>query len=146
SAVATTSNCGITIASPPPPSNVCGLTWGFWKNHVSAWPGTTLVLGSQTYSQSELTAILGMAVKGDARIRLAHQLTAAKLNVANGTPISTAGTNITAADAELSQFAGKLPYNVKPSSTLGQQMTQTSDNLDDFNSDGKLQPGCTTQQ
>src|SRR5579885_1383653 len=56
-----TSQCTIVIA--PPTTNVCGLTWGYWKNHVSAWPVTSLVLGSQTYSQAELITILGMAVK-----------------------------------------------------------------------------------
>src|SRR5262249_12441123 len=70
-----------------------------------------------------------------------HQLIAAKLNVANGTNPATANGNITSADQLLSQFSGKLPYNVAPSSTIGQQMTVVEQGLDDFNSERKLQPG-----
>lgn len=137
-----TSSCSIVISPAPPPSNVCSLTWGFWKNHVSAWPVTSLTLGCQTYSQTELINILHLPVAGDASIDLAHQLIAAKFNVLNGTNPATAGNNITTADQLLCQFAGKLPYGVSPSSPTGQQMASTASNLDDFNSDGKLQPGC----
>jgi hypothetical protein len=137
-----TYNCSVTIA-PPSTANVCGLTWGYWKNHVSAWPVTSLTLGSQTYSQAELLNLLSLSVGGDASINLAHQLIAAKLNVLNGTNPATAGTNISDADNLLSQFSGKLPYNVASASTIGTQMTTVSSNLDDFNSDGLLQPGCT---
>ncbi len=136
-----TNNCGISVA-PPPTTNVCGVTWGYWKNHTNNWGATSLILGSQTYTKAELITIFQTPVKGDASIDLAHQLIAAKLNVLDGTPISTAGTNITTADSLLSQFSGKLPYNVSPSSAIGTLMTATSSNLDDFNSDGKLQPGC----
>src|SRR5262249_16999965 len=88
-----TVNCSVTVN--PPTSKVCGLTWGYWKNHLSAWPVTSLTLGSQVYSQSELINILGLPVAGDASISLAHQLIAAKLNVLNGTNPATAGTSIT---------------------------------------------------
>jgi hypothetical protein len=136
-----TAHCSVTVN--PPTGNACGLTWGYWKNHLSAWPVTSLTLGSQVYSQSELIVILGLPVAGDASINLAHQLIAAKLNVLNGTNPATAGTNITDADNLLSQFAGKLPYNVPSASAVGTQMTAVSGNLDDFNSDGLLQPGCS---
>jgi hypothetical protein len=139
-AVATTSNCSITITSI---SNVCGLTWGYWKNHVSLWPVTSLVLGSQTYSQTELTTILGLPVAGDASLNLAHQLIAAKFNVLNGTNPATDGGAIAAADSLLSTFSGKLPYNVNASSTVGTQMTTIAGQLDTFNSDGAAQPGCS---
>jgi large repetitive protein len=127
----------------PPATNICGLTWGYWKNHVSLWPVTSMVLGSQTYSQTELTNILGLSVSGDASINLAHQLIAAKFNVFNGTNPTTDGGAISAADSILSTFSGKLPYNVAPSSTGGTQMTTVAGQLDTFNSDGLAQPGCT---
>jgi len=103
-----------------------------------------MVLGSQTYSQTELHAILKAAVKGDQSIEMAHQLIAAKFNVLNGTQIATANGSITAADSLLSQFSGKLPYGVPASSTLGAQMVTVAGQLDNFNSDGKAQPGCST--
>jgi len=127
-------------------TNVCGLTWGFWKNHVSSWPVTSLMLGSQTYNQTELINLLHTSVGGDASINLAHQLIAAKFNVLNGTNPATAGGAIAAADAVLSTFSGKLPYNVAPSSTVGAQMVAIARQLDFFNSDGAAQPGCTFSQ
>jgi hypothetical protein len=139
-ATAATSNCGITISGN---LNICGLTWGYWKNHVSLWPVTSLVLGSQTYSQTELINLLGLPVAGDASINLAHQLIAAKFNVLNGTNPLTDGGAIAAADSMLSTFSGKLPYNVDSASTPGVQMVNIAGQLDTFNSDGAGQPGCS---
>jgi hypothetical protein len=134
-----TVNCSVTVT--PPVTNVCGLTWGYWKNHT--WPVTTLVMGSQTYTQAEIANLLSLPVAGDASINLAHQLIAAKFNVLNGTPISTDGGATAAADVLLATFSGKLPYGVDPSSTVGSQMTTIAGQLDTFNSDGLAQPGCT---
>jgi uncharacterized repeat protein (TIGR01451 family) len=144
--LATNSSSDLTIdfGLVVPATNICGLTWGYWKNHVSLWPMTSMMLGNQTYSQSELQTILGTAVKGDVSIEMAHQLIAAKFNVANGTQISTANGAIAAADALLAQFTGKLPYNVAASSTVGAQIVSVAAQLDTFNSDGKAQPGCST--
>jgi len=136
-----TVSCSLVVN--PSALNICGLTWGYWKNHVSMWPITSLVLGSQSYSQTELQTILGLAVKGDQSIEMAHQLIAAKFNVLNGTPIATANGAIAAADGLLSQFSGKLPYSVAASSTVGAQMVTAAGNLNTFNSDGKAQPGCS---
>ena len=85
----------------------CPLTQGFWKNHSSAWPVTSLILGSQTYTQTELLAILTTPSTGDASLILAKQLIAAKLNRASQTvevPAVTAA--ITDADSLLSGFPG----------------------------------------
>jgi len=131
------------VAAATPTLNVCGLTWGYWKNHVSLWPITSLTLGSQTYTQAELQTILGMAVKGDQSIEMAHQLIAVKFNVLNGTQIATANGAIANADSLLSQFTGKLPCGVATSSTIGAQMVAAAGKLDTFNSDGKAQPGCS---
>jgi hypothetical protein len=65
--------------------NQCPLGQGFWKNHPVAWPVSSLTLGSQRYTQVELLTILDTPVRGDASLILAHQLIAAKLNIAGGT-------------------------------------------------------------
>jgi hypothetical protein len=120
----------------------CPLSQGFWNNHPDAWPVTALTLGSQTYTQAELLALFDTPPQGDASLILAHQLIAAKLNLANGalpTPISP---TISDADRLLSGFAGKLPYNVRPSSATGQAMVQDANVLDSYNN-GALTPGCT---
>jgi hypothetical protein len=63
---------------------VCVFLQGFWKNQPDAWPVTELQLGNVTYNQQELLSILSQPVRGNGLVLLAHQLIAAKLNIANG--------------------------------------------------------------
>src|SRR5262249_21793583 len=74
---------GVAI-TPSPVTFACPLGQGFWKNHSDTWPVTSLTLGSQTYTQAELLALFDTPPRGDASLILAHQLIAAKLNIANG--------------------------------------------------------------
>jgi Putative Ig domain len=136
-----TTSCSISIGTN---TNICGFTWGYWKNHVSAWPtgSTPMTLGNYSYTAAQLQTILGTPVAGDASIDLAHQLIAAKFNVFNGTNFSTANGAITSADALLAAYTGALPYGISSSSTAGTQMTSASSQLNTFNSDGQGQPGC----
>src|SRR5688572_23676843 len=60
----------------------CTLTQGYWKNHPEAWPVASLELGSVTYSKAQLLSIFRTPVSGNGLVSLAHQLIAAKLNVA----------------------------------------------------------------
>ena len=75
----------------------CTKTQGYWKNHEEAWPVGSLTLGATTYSQVQLLAILREPVRGNGLISLAHQLIAAKLNVAVG----ASGSADVIADADL---------------------------------------------
>ena len=77
----------------------CTLSQGFWKNHEEDWPVSGLTLGSVSYTQTQLLAIFSTPVKGNGLISLAHQLIAAKLNVANGASASAISSTIAAADA-----------------------------------------------
>ena len=132
-------------------SNVVHVTWqsakcpqlqGFWKNNPTLWPETSLVLGDQTYSQSELLSILNNPGGADASMILAVQLIAAKLDIANGSdpsPVRSAGA---AADSLLSGNGTKLPYRIKPSTPIGQSMTQTGSVLQGYTA-GRLTSGCT---
>jgi cysteine-rich repeat protein len=76
----------------------CVFTQGYWKNHPEAWPVDRLTLGNIDYTKDELLAIFNTPVKGNGLIQLAHQLIAAKLNVANGGD-SSISDEIAAADA-----------------------------------------------
>ena len=118
-------------------SNICGLSPGYWKNHTTLWPVTYLQLGDRMYNQAQLLPLLSAPKKGDDSLILAFQLIAAKLNVANGTNVATAGTNITQADALLTGYSKALPYGAKST-----QMNAIATNLNAFNNDGQLQPGC----
>lgn len=77
----------------------CTLTQGYWKNHEEDWPVSTLTLGTVSYSQPQLLAIFDSPVAGNGLISLAHQLIAAKLNIANGASGSAIASSIAAADA-----------------------------------------------
>jgi len=129
------------IAPPPPSVQNCPLTQGFWENHPKAWPVSSLVLGSQTYTQAELLTILETPSRGDASLILGKQLIAAKLNIFNSSDPTPIFATINAADGLLSGFTGKLPYNVDPSSTTGQAMVNDANVLDSYNS-GQLTPNC----
>ncbi len=59
-------------------------TQGFWKNHPYLWCAQSLQLGDVVYNQDELLSILWLEVEGNGLVSLAHQLIAAKLNVACG--------------------------------------------------------------
>jgi hypothetical protein len=115
----------------------CTFTQGYWKTHSGAWPVSNLTLGTVNYTQAQLLQILNQAVAGNGLISLAHQLIAAKLNIANGADGSVVNSTIAAADALIGGLvippigAGFLA----PSSTAS--LTQT---LDDWNN-GITGPG-----
>jgi hypothetical protein len=133
----------VDCAVPPPPTGECPLSQGYWKNHSDAWPVTSLTLGNETYTQAELLALLRTPVRGDASLILAHQLIAAKLNIANGSDPAPVSATIADADSLLSGFAGKLPYHVRPSSPTGQVMVGDAATLDSYNN-GELTEDCTS--
>ena len=106
---------------------------------------TSLTLGGQTYTQADLVTIrttpVGSEALADASLILAHQLIAAKLNIANGSDPAPISSRIAAADALLSGFTGKLPYGVKPPSVTGQAMVNNANTLNNYNN-GQLTPNC----
>ena len=125
----------------------CPHSQGYWKNNPDAWPVDSLTLGSQNYTNVELLRILqtpvgsGRGGGGDASLILAHQLIAAKLNIANGSDPAPVSGVITNADFLLSAYSGKLPYSIKPSTVAGQAMTASATVLDSYNN-GLLTPVC----
>lgn len=90
---------GYTITFTNQSQEGCTLTLGFWKNHAADWPVSSLTLGSVTYTQAQLLSILNAPVKGNGLISLAHQLIAAKLNIADGASDTDIATAIADADA-----------------------------------------------
>ena len=125
-----------TISQAP-----CPQSQGHWKNNPALWPVTSLMLGSQTYSKTELLAILKNSTSSDASIILARQLIAAKLNVANGSDPAPISNTIIHADSLLSGFTGKLPYKVKTNSATGKAMVNDATVPNNYNNN-QLTPGC----
>jgi len=75
----------ITCATLPcNPGQNCTYTQGYWKNHSDVWPLQSLTLGAVSYNASQLLQILNRPAQGNGLVILAHQLIAAKLNIANG--------------------------------------------------------------
>lgn len=103
------------VVSTSPPAQNCTLTQGYWKNHEENWPVLSLTLGSVNYTKAQLLAILAQPSVGNGLIILAHQLIAAKLNLANGANPSFISATIAAADAQIGSLVvppvggGSLP-------------------------------------
>jgi hypothetical protein len=146
-------NCGLvsgvyTCTSSGGGSGFAGCTYtqGYWKNHPSAWPETSLTIGGTSYSQDELLALFGTSPGGDASLILGHQLIAALLNQANGAGVPPeVAAALSAADAWMAANAdadGRLPYGVAASSAAGQQAVGLSETLDQFNSGMAGPPHC----
>jgi hypothetical protein len=123
-------------------SNNCPLTQGFWKNSPAAWPVSSLLLGGQSYTQSQLLTILHTPVRGDASLILADQLIAAKLSIAGDSNPGPIVSTVSDADSLLAAQSGTLPYQIKPSSTTGQAMINDGDILNSYNN-GALTLNCT---
>jgi hypothetical protein len=119
----------------------CPTGQGYWKNTPS-WPATTIMLGSQTYTQVEALILLNTPPAGDASLILAHQLIAAKLNVAKGLDASVVAGVIAQGDAVLAGFTGRLPFNTPPADANGQTMVNLGTILDSYNK-GQLTVGCS---
>jgi len=94
-----------------PPTSSCTYTQGFWKTHgyaptgnnANEWDSNTqkngMTLGTVKYTAEQLQNIFNTPVGGNGLIALAHQLIAAKLNVANGADATAIAASIKAADA-----------------------------------------------
>ena len=131
----------ISCATQPcvPPSN-CTYTQGYWKTHPNTWPVTSLTLGSVSYTQSQLLQILNDPAQGNGLVTLAHQLIAAKLNIANGSDPADAAQAIADADAMVGSLVvppvgtGYLPPG---------QTSELVEMLTEYN-EGTIGPGhCT---
>lgn len=122
---------------PPGEQEGCTFTQGYWKNHEEAWPVTELTLGTVTYTQEELLQILRQPVRRNGLVSLAHQLIAAKLNVANGASDADIAMTIEAADALIGSL--EIPPigdgSLRPNQTSG-----LVDTLASFN-EGDIGPG-----
>jgi hypothetical protein len=72
-------------------------TPGYWKNHPSAWPVSSITLGGVTYSRDDAIALMAKPGK-DKRATLFASLLSATLNVAIGNDSSCVQSTIDAAN------------------------------------------------
>ena len=75
----------ITCRTSPRTSIDCTVSQGYWENHPESWSRVlTLTLGSVTYTQAQILAILRQPARGNGLVSLAHQLIATRLNLLLG--------------------------------------------------------------
>lgn len=106
----------------------CTFTQGYWKTHgpvptgnnQNVWPVTSLTLGSVSYTDLQLQAIFNTPAGGNGLIALAHQLIAAKINIANG----AAGASIAGAVADADALIGDLVIPPVGSGFLASSVTK----------------------
>jgi hypothetical protein len=129
----------------------CTLTQGYWKTHgpstcvtgnnTNQWPVTSLTLGTVNYTDVELCSILHQPPGGgpgeNGLISLAHQLIAAKLNIANGADGSSIAATIASADALI---GSRVVPPVGSGSLTPAQTSSLTTALDNFNN-GVTGPG-----
>jgi hypothetical protein len=129
------------VVSSAPLAQNCTYTIGYWKNHTGVWPVTNLTLGSVNYTAAELLAILNQPAQGNKLVILAHQLIAAKLNIANGADPSAAAATISASDALIGSL---VPPPIGSDDLPSSPATGYANTLDDYNN-GIIGPGhCGT--
>jgi len=112
----------------------CAFTQGYWKNHPDAWPVSSLTLGGVSYNQQQLLAIFHEPVRGNGLISLAHQLIAAKLNVANGADGGDIADEIAAADALI---GGRVVPPIGSGYLSPSSTSSLVEALDQFNNNGE---------
>jgi len=82
-----------------PPNGSPGTgTLGYWMNHLDLWMLDPITVGGVVYTAAEANNLLRRPPKGDKTWSMFRQLTAAMLNVANGTDASCIQDTIDAAN------------------------------------------------
>lgn len=135
------SDYSVTIGAATLQPGSCIFTQGYWKNHASLWPVSSLTLGTVTYTKTQLLSILGTPAAGNGLLILAHQLIATKLNLANGGNGSACAAAVATADALI---GGLVVPPVGGGFLAPSLVTATTQVLDNYNN-GLLQPNdCPT--
>jgi hypothetical protein len=75
----------VACRTAPRTATDCTVGLGYWTRHPESWSRvTSLALGSVSYTQTQILAILRQPARGNGLISLAHQLIAARLNLLLG--------------------------------------------------------------
>lgn len=124
------------IASCGSSADECPLSQGYWKNHEEHWDLTDMTIGGTFYTAVQLDGILETPPKkGNSYLILAHQLIAARLNIANGSDPTVISDTL--ADAE-GALAG---VNLLSDYIKDEDMNALAEILDDYNNRA-LTPDC----
>jgi hypothetical protein len=100
---------------------------------------TQLQLGNNVYDQEQLLSILHQPVRGNGLVLLAHQLIAAKLNIANGADGSCIEQTLADADALIADL---LVPPVGTGYLRPADVSALADTFDDYNEGALCAPSC----
>ncbi len=117
----------------------CVHSQGYWKNHTSAWPVSSLRLGNIIYSKTQLIAIFGQPASGNGLISLAHQLMATKLNQAAGAILPALISNVIATADALS--GTKIVPPIGTGFLAPRVTSHLTDDLEEYN-DNEMNHNC----
>ncbi len=113
----------IICATSPRTSTDCTVSLGYWTRHPESWSRVkSLALGSVTYTQGQILAILRQPARGNGLVSLAHQLIATRLNLLLGVvPPASVNQAVVQADAAIGATVvppiggGRLvPFSTRP--------------------------------
>lgn len=128
----------VTCATLPcNPGQNCTYSQGYWKNHSDVWPLQSLTLGAVSYNESQLLQILNRPAQGNGLVILAHQLIAAKLNIANGADPTAVQQSVISADG---MIGGLIVPPIGNGYLSPSQTSELNDTLTEFN-EGTIGPG-----
>jgi hypothetical protein len=143
----------VCSTAPCPPSQ-CTYTQGFWKTHgpdgcrtgknFNQWPASAfpMTLGTTSYTADEVCSIFNVPAGGNCLLSLAHQLIAAKLNIANG---ATECASLTTAIASANSIIGNRVIPPVGSGSIPSpcgSVSPTTDALTAYNEGGLCSPNC----
>jgi hypothetical protein len=106
-------------------------TIGYWKNHPTAWPVTTIKIGNVVYTRDQAIALFDTPSRGDKTIDLFKQLVASKLSLLAGNNPSCIYSTIASADAWMA--AHPPGSNVSSSSSAWTTASPWHTQLDNYN-------------
>ena len=126
-------------------SSGCTYTQGYWKTHgpvptgnnTDVWPVNSITLGTVLYADVEMQSIFDQPAAGNGLISLAHQLMAAKLNIANGAD----GTAVTSAINDADALIGNRVVPPVGSGYLSSGSTSALINTLTAYNEGSIGPG-----
>lgn len=121
---------GGKLTSPEPQVNPGTGTPGYWKNHSSAWPVSSITIGNVTYTKAQAIANLD-TTKSDRTYTMFQDLVSAMLNVKIGNDSSCIASTIAAANAWITQYP--LGSNVAGGSAAWTQGDPLHQTLDQYN-------------
>ena len=121
----------------------CPYNKSYWKNHSSLWNSDALPmkLGTNYYNKQQLLSILNSPAGNDPSKKLAQELIAAKLNLANNSWAAPIASTIVAADNLIGNRSIPIIPAIISNSSEGQQMTSLGNLLNAYNN-GTLTPNC----